>query len=117
MIPVFGFLVLPRVVENGGGQGETGQGRDGKSYSGIWSCCTTDVTASIAASAAAAADEEDSSYFTDDVTNKLKDMRWSRCRKWVDKEEQEHGEGGGNVEKVILEGGGEGEEWAAAHVR
>lgn len=111
MISVFGFLVLPRVVENGGGQGETGQGRDGKSYSGIWSCCTTDVTASIAA----AADEEDSSYFTDDVTNKLKDMRWSRCRKWGDKEEQEHGEGGGNVEKVILEG--EGEEWAAAHVR
>lgn len=112
MISVFGFLVLPRAVENGGGQGETGQGRDGKSYSGIWSCCTTDVTASIAA----AADEEDSSYFADDVTNKLKDMRWSRCRKWGDKEEQEHGEGGGNVEKVILEEG-EGAEWAAAHVR
>lgn len=31
----FFFLVLPSSVENGGGQGETGQGRDSKSYTGI----------------------------------------------------------------------------------
>ena len=64
----FGFRAssLPSVAENGGAQGETGQGRDSESYSGIRSCCvlpesTVVPFVSSASTAAAAADKEDSS--------------------------------------------------------
>lgn len=79
-------FVLPSSVENGGGQGETGQGRDSKSYTGIGSLTVHPESTTVSTANA----DESSTELTDSCADGFNNIRSDGGE-----EEKEHGDGDG----------------------